>query len=72
MKEKRGQETSPCEQIGNGKSRMPMLNYVRGAAFVINDPYHLVYFAYDAKVMGDVEPCVDSIKNVLKSIKWRL
>ncbi len=35
--ERRGQFNGPCESIGAGRTRMPLLNYARGTAYMLTD-----------------------------------
>lgn len=70
MVEHRGQTTGPCESMGGGRTRMPMLSYVRGSAYVITDSMTMQTIRFNADVMGNIDPCMDCIRTALNSIEW--
>ncbi len=68
--ERRGRFNGPCESIGAGRTRMPLLNYMRGTAYLLTDSNSVQPIIFDTDVMGE-KPCIEQIRAVLKSIKWK-
>ncbi|GEM_PF-770119 len=66
-----GKFTGPCESIGAGRTRRPLLSYARGTAYVLTGADTVQTINFDSDVMGEVAPCRKQIEAALNSINWR-
>ncbi len=69
--ERSGTFSGPCESIGRGRTRRPLMSYLRGTTYLLTGADTVQAISFDSDVIGDVAPCRKEIEAILNSIRWK-